>query len=352
MSKQQKNAARHSWWLLYTLIVLAVLLVSATYTWFSLSRTPRVSELALYVNAPYGLELASDYNADNWVQQLDYMELLPEKTVLKPATWSDAEQSFFAAEYGFDGRLTGEWTKLTDERNANRDDGDGYYVHAVFYARTGAPVSVSLSPAVEIGNGEQGAGTYLIGTPVWDAETITHKEGGEGAEYAARIGLRVSKLDLEGTPLDEPARFFVYEPNCDGHPAGQQPAAATEPEGEPADNPPAESPIPGYTPTPSIDDTPTLVPEQELILQTTSDWTEANPVQRTVVIHSLGEFLTETELFSLNPEQYAQLDLYVWLEGQDPDLTNFIGHDAQLFANLQFASQDGGGSGLIPIPEE
>ena len=349
MSKQQKNAARHRWWLLYTLIVLAILLVTATYTWFSLSRSPRVSELALYVNAPYGLELSSDYTAGQWVQQLDYAELLSTKAVLKPATWSDSKQRFFAAAYGVDGRLTGRYTELSDERNANRDDGEGYYIHVVFYARAGAPVTVSLSPAVEIREGEQGAGTYLISTPVWNAETLTHESGGEGAEYAARIGLRVSKLDLEGEPLEEPERFFVYEPNCNGH---AEPQPQPEPEGDAADRPEEENPIPDYTPTPSIDGTPTLVPEEDLILQSVSEWTEADPVQRTVVLHSLGEFLTQTELFSLEPEQYARLDLYVWLEGQDPDLTNFIGQDAQLFANLQFASQDGGGGGLVPIPDE
>ena len=47
-----------------------------------------------------------------------------------------------------DGRLNGEWEPLSDERNANRNDDDGYYCIATFYATSDDTMKVSLTPAV------------------------------------------------------------------------------------------------------------------------------------------------------------------------------------------------------------
>ena len=173
----------------------------------------------------------------------------------------------------------------------------------------------------------QGAGTYVIGTPVWNGQRVLHDNGGSGAECAVRIGLRITRLNPDGTPLaDEDPTFIIYEPNADAHTEGDS----------------------GYVATPSIDGTDSLVPEDRLILQTASSWREAYPVQRDVLIHELGEFTTPTKLFQLAPEEMVQIDLYLWLEGQDVDCTNRI-DSAQIIANIQFGSTAGGQSGLDPI---
>ena len=93
---------------------------------------------------------------------------------------------------------------------------------------------------------------------------------------------------------------------------------------------------------------PTLVPQDRLILQTASQWTEADPVQRSVVIRELGEFQDKVILFSLKPGQMVMIDVYVWLEGQDMDCTNRI-TAAQILASIQFASDTGTQSGMQPI---
>ena len=49
----------------YVLLALLILLVAATYTWFSLSQAPRVSDMAMYINASKGIELAAAYDADD-----------------------------------------------------------------------------------------------------------------------------------------------------------------------------------------------------------------------------------------------------------------------------------------------
>lgn len=312
---------------LYIVLILLLLCTVATYTWFSLSRTPRVSDMGIYVNAPSGMELSTDPKAENWQLQLDFSEFLEEKTALRPVTWSENDQTFYAAGYGLDGRLSNVWEPLTDAKNANKDTADGYYIMGTFYARSGERTEVKLTPAVEVAEGIQGAGTYVIGTPVWDSKQILHNNGGNGAELAIRIGLRIEKTDLEGQKKDEAPVFYIYEPNCDTHIDGTT----------------------GYVDTSSVDLQNTLVPEERLILQTTSHWVETNPVEKNVVIYSMGEFTTDTSLFTLNPDELAQITLYVWLEGQDVDCTNKIGHEAQVVASIQFAGDTGGHSGLVPI---
>ena|GEM_PF-820212 len=314
----------------YMLIILLTLLTVASYTWFSLSQTPRVSDMYMFINSETGLELSTDPLADEWVLQLDYRDMVRETSPLRPITWSNARQQFYAADYGIDGRLIDypDWQPLINERNANKNNSDGYYTKATFYARTGQDETVFLSPAVEVDEGINGSGTYVIGTPVWDGQNILHNNGGMGAECAIRIGIRIEPVNLAGEPTGAYSIFYIYEPNSDRHIDGSV----------------------GYTPTPSIDATATLVPERNLILQSASTWTEAYPVQRNVVIHELGDFTTDVELFSLKSGQMVKIDIYCWLEGQDVDCTNEI-QGAQIMANIQFATEPDSQSGMVPIDE-
>lgn len=310
----------------YVLLILMTLLTTASYTWFALSRTPRVSDMYLFINANSGLEISTTPDAEEWELQLDFREIVDETTELKPTTWSEQEQKFFAAEYGFDGRMTGRWHELSDEVHANRDDAFGYYVKASFYLRTGQRTTLSLTPAVEVDEGLDGHGTYLIGNPKWDSVNIVHSNGGQGAECAVRVGFRITPVDTQGVRTGENSKFFIYEPNSDMHLDGSS----------------------EYTATPSIDGTEALVPEDRLILQTASTWTEAHPVQRTVVIKDLGEFTTDTQLWELDQDEIIKVDLYIWLEGQDVDCTNQI-EKAQILASVQFSGDSGGQSGMVPI---
>lgn len=315
---------------IYGLLILAILLTAATYAWFSLSRTPRVSDLGLHIISAHGLELSASPETKLWTQQLDFLDLVDQTAPLRPVTWSEAQQQFLAATYGVDGRLTDRWLPLSDDNNANRDSAHGYYTKVTFYARSGQPTTVTLSPAVAVEEGLQGAGTYVIGTPVWNSQQVIHDNGGNGAQCAVRVGFRITRLKSDGTAdEDVTPTFIIYEPNADTHSQGED----------------------GYTPTPSIDGTPLLVSEDRLILQTTSTWQEVYPVERDVLIHRLGDFTTDTQLFRLDAEETVRIDLYLWLEGQDVDCTNQI-HNAQILANIQFGAQADGMSGLEPIDEE
>lgn len=312
------------------LTALLTLLVAATYTWMSLSMTPRVSNMDIYIAGQTGLELAAAYDAedDKWGTVLDFKEIVGTETQLKPATWSQKEQTLKTMVYGMDGRMTGVYEALSDEKNANRKDIEGYYVKGTFYVRSDSKVTVSLGEAVEVNGGENTAGTYVIGTPVWNEQTLLHDDGGQGAETAIRVGIRITKVSPETGAAQGSGEFFIYEPNCDGHISSSASDTAE---------------------TKSIDGDDTLTDAQHLIRQTMSSWSEASPVQSSVTIKSLGKFTTSTKLFTLQAGEVAAVDLYVWLEGQDVDCTNII-EEAQIIANIQFAADYEGQSGLVDIP--
>lgn len=311
---------------LYMILVLFTLLTVASYTWFSLSKTPRVSDMHMYINAPTGMQIALTHDAEEWGNQLDFKDMVGEVAPLRPVTWSDADQRFYAAIYGYDGRRTGQWEPLTDIRHANKNTLDGYYIKSTFFARSDVTVDVGLSPAVETDEGKQGSGTFLIGYPLWNSEEIAHYNGGKGAECAMRIGIRITPVDKTGESIGDTSDFYIYEPNSDLHLDGSF----------------------GYIPTPAINGNPSLVQTDKLILQSASVWTEADPVQRDVVMHNLGEFTTDTALFRLMVDSMVKIELYVWLEGQDVDCTNQINR-AQILANIQFIAKEEDQSGLTPI---
>ena len=329
-NKTEKNRRKRTVIYLWVLIALSVLLVAATYTWFSLSQTPHVNDMAIYVNANTGIELALEYDApdEEWGQKLDFLDLVSEDYPLKPATWQNELQSFVTVSYGIDGRTTGNLVELSDEQNANRRDANGYYVTGVFYARSDTPCKVSLAEAVELNGGENGAGTYVIGTPVWDAARIIHTDGGSGAEDAIRFGFRITPIDTESGEPRGLSEFFIYEPNCDAHFSGGG----------------------DYVPTPSINGAPTLIDEDHLILQEASEWTEAYPVERNVTIKKLGNFITNKDLFEIEAGHKVRIELYIWLEGQDPDCISRI-DEAKIFASIQFHVDYDGQTGMVDIPD-
>lgn len=310
----------------YLLLILLVFSVVATYTWFSLSKTPQVSNLSMYVTSQTGLEIALTPDSEEWGSQLSYKDMASENFPLRPVTWSDKDDCFYAANYTVDGRLSSNWEKLSDEFNSNKNNSQGYYSIGTLYARSSEDVIVSLTRAIESAEGVSGSGTYLIGMPSWDKDKLSHENMGRGAETAVRMGIQITYLDDNNAPIQQTKKFFIYEPNSDAHIGDET----------------------GYIATKSIDGAASLVPSDRLITQTKSEWRESDPVENGVVVYSIGDFETPTELFSLKANQKVMIKLYLWLEGQDIDCTNAI-KDARILANVQFKSEHEQNSGLVPI---
>ena len=323
---------------LYVMFVLMSLFVMASYTWFSLSRTPRVTNMNVYITSAAGLELSADMN--EWELQLNVWntELVP--VDLRPVTWSEDTSQFWAAAYGTDGRQMdlSQWHPLTDERHANKMAiQNGYYMKSTYFARSGMITDVELAPAMLVNEeGTQGAGTYVLGVPSWDMEGLLHVNSGKGAESCLRVGFLCTPgtlADADGngefdtfTPNADRGAMYIYEPNMDRHQSG------------PGD----------YIPTPSIDGGPTLVPEDRMILQKASGWADMETPEISNIQLSLGEFVTNQPLFRVIPGEVVQIEMYIWLEGQDIDCANPM-NGAQLMANIQFRGTTEAHTGMVPI---
>ena len=204
---QEKKIKKRLWSLLVVVLLLAAMLVTSVVGWFSISKTPRVNNMALYVNSPVGLEIAGAYNApdSDWGRNLDFSQLLPADLHLKPVSWSDTQGSFLTVKYDRDGRMLNSFKTLTDSRDANGADGTGYYIHAAYYVRSDRPCKVSLAEAVTVNGGENGLGTYLVGLPEWNG--TGHTDLGGGGQYAARVGFQVTKVDPSTGALADSGRL-------------------------------------------------------------------------------------------------------------------------------------------------
>ena len=305
-------------------VLAAVTLVTASYAWISISRTPIVSDLQLNVITDNRLELAMDNNGvpGEWDVVLDMSTVLNDIEPLRTTTYSNRDGRFYAMRYGIDGRPDVANEPLTDERNANvkaNASTGGYYIAVTFWMRSQTTADVALSEAKEVEEGRSGSGTYVIGTPVWDSGTLSHTNGGKGLETAVRIGFKCQTTDKEGNLLGE-ERFVIYEPNADIH--------IVEPD--------------GYIKTASINGSDSLIPEGNLIWQTASSWRETAPVLNDQVIYQLGTFRTEPYLFQVTTETMQKITMYIWIEGQDVDCMNAAaGTYTSLLANIQFTPIEG-----------
>lgn len=313
---------------LYVLFVVLSLFVTASYTWFTLSRTPRVNNMQVSLTSAAGLMLSASPTAsypDEWDLQLNFYTTGALPVSLRPITWADRDETFWAAAYGADGRMlsTDHWHQLQDRWNANNVglDGQGYYMKSTFYARSDQGANVTLSPAVVLNEeGTQGSGTYVIGVPSWDLEGLLHLNSGKGAESSVRIGFRTTPVGINeyGNVYETQPKspMIIYEPNADRH------VGSTS----------------GYIPTPSMYGDETLVSQDRLILQEASGWGDLDPAEMTSIKLTLGDFYQDPPptLFSISANEIMRVEMYVWLEGQDVDCINAM-NGAQLMANIQFA---------------
>ena len=342
---------------LYLLIVLLALFSVASYTWFSLSKTPRVSNMNVYITSGSGLELSTNPGAETWYQELNFLEMVPgvitQRQLLRPVTWSDKDGCFYYATYGADGRHWG-YQELNDGQNE-------YYIKTTCYARSGQSVDVkllgidSLDISTDMSFSSLSdvnlAGSFMMSLPGFSRDQIlkTLLEGPFGhAEKAVRMGFRITQVDSSGDRLGPRGSMIVFEPNCDVH-ANQEK---------------------GYVPTASIDGTATLVggeydddgnPNPRLIRQNATTFGEISPDLTKVQIR-VGGFENNPTLFHLDAGEIVKIELYIWLEGQDIDCTNSsvfalnnlseITDDQWLIGNIQFEASTESQTGMVPIEME
>jgi len=351
MSKRKKTTIA-----LYATVISLVLLTASSYAWLTISSTPTVSDLALTIVTEYNLELAPDLGgySGEYGSLLDYTEESAEKGELKPVTYDAESDQFLAAGYGIDGRIA-RFVELSENymdrftRPGNEEATSYMYITDFWIRASTADCDVLLTPAIEREDGQLGAGTFLVGEPVWDTETYTHTDGGNGAQYAVRIGLRIDpETDENGNVIGDPV-FLIYEPNADGGKGRFLPQ---------------ESGDEGLRDTYGISGS-LLQGDNRLIRQYCTTWEEETPILKDSVKYHLGDFVGQeydedgnqilqgkttdevTYFLHLAPSQERHVRLYIWLEGQDIDCTNEIS-SGRLLANLQFTGVEKRHEDIVP----
>ena len=297
--------------------VLLILLTTATYAWLGISSTPTVSDLALSVVTDNKLELAPNVEGvpGEWGTILDLSELSALTAPLKPATYLAAEGAFFAPNYGWDGRVDfSAPIRLTDQNGAlfssadaaeNAEENGNLFICDFWMRAQASDCTVTLTPATVREDGVLGAGTFVVGEPVWDMNRFVHTESGNGAQNAIRMAFRIDAAD---TRNEEPIWIF-YEPSVE---EGEQ--------------------------TLSADGSADFFGGHKVIRQQPSGWSDLTPALRDTVRYAPGAFLTEDlSLFPMKAGEEKHVTLYLWLEGQDKDCNNSISA-GRIFSNIQFSA--------------
>jgi len=335
---------------LFFTVLTTIAFVGSSYAWISLSTAPIVSDLLLNVVSNTDLMIAFDVDGEpgEWGSILNFSEL-PEGSVLKPITFSASRGIFLAPRYGWDGRtdfsdpipLTDEFGNLletVDSSVAADAEGSspeyGILRFDLWFYTGAADCTVSFTHAAKREeHGEMGSGTFVIGEPIWNEETLCHEESGKGAEYAVRFAFVIHPYEKDGA-----YEIVLYEPNCDG---GRGGCEAYEVETENEDGT-TETAILDYLITASSDEAGgALEGTYKIIRQRSSAFADKDPALIDEVEYSEGAFIDEdVSLFDLRVEEPRKVTMFVWLEGQDADCNNAVSGGA-ILANLQFMGSMG-----------
>lgn len=312
---------------LFLTVLSLVAVVTATYSWMGVSRIPFVSDVSLSVITENSLLIAPDNEGQpgEWNDYLDASAFLSDLVPLKPVTYTP--EAFCKIVYDETGRTNGVEPLAEGNINVRYPDADrtsaaskaaeaeGFMVVMPLWmkAEGAAGGEVYLSDPVETADGQMGGGTYAVGTPIWEDGSVSHRNGGYGAESTLRFGFACTPCDQQGNPTGD-MEFIIYEPNMDRN------ADATT----------------DYRVTQSVNGGP-LIDDDHLILQTASTWNETNPVLQDVVIYSVGQFVQNRPLFTLPRGGMMKVDVCIWMEGQDSDcIARNVADAVSITANLQF----------------
>lgn len=194
-----------------------VLLSGATYAWFTLSNTARVTNLSLGVVDSSGLLIADGEGPDGGdleIGRLTYgnefdMDMTLKRLSLVPATLAstvDTTDWVFYRDTQSDGTVTGlSADAVNGVKKSSSEDSTGHYYEKTFYLKVEAEGTYNISLVNATGTGNTLDGTYMLTNT--SNKTLLGTTGGNTAAAAVRVAFykdSVSPANLQA----------VYEPNA------------------------------------------------------------------------------------------------------------------------------------------
>lgn len=275
------------------MMLLCVLMLSAaTYAWFTLSNTAKISNLTMTVGEATGLQIAKDTGTGSAHTPGTYSSVLnfedgvdPNYKItglLLPATTTDG-QTFLMPVYDEDGKVSG--SKAADKHLTNATSqatDEGYYYETTFYLKALGENSIHIKlkdgatlPNTGIAeNSNTATGTYVL------AKNGSTKNKGYLGSQAIRISLTAGTNTL------------VYEPNSDVHGSSGMSAAL-------------------------------------------ANGVSFSPVASTSVQISTGAFSSQSKYLTLAGNTDTLVTMRIWIEGTDDDCVNEISLN-DIIAQLMF----------------
>lgn len=279
--KRQKNIVQKAKKIrsMVMMSLLCILMLSAaTYAWFSLSNTAKVSNLTMTVGDVTGLQIAPDENghAGTFGSSIDFSTITGK---LLPATSQDGK-NFFKPYYNEDGEVSKTETKVTTEKlpvNNATDSTEGYYIEYSFWLKSlGKSSNVTLvkGEGLENANGIYDAnktytGTYILSTTVDNTKAVP-------GSAAVRISFIKSDDIANGTAK-------IFEPNSDISISG-------------------------------------LTEKIDYAKDTTNVAAKVADVQH----GKAGNIVKNDTVISLNAGEPTKITMYIWIEGKDLQCVNQI----------------------------
>lgn len=211
VSKKQKAKKSNIRRNVLMIILCIALLSSATYAWFTLSNTAKITNLSLSVTESGGLliapENAGKTGAGDYgdTMELDMTssnaKLLPATLVEDASVWKIYKPQYSENEVTDVVALTGSDKALTDEDvKAGGAGAEGYYYDKVFYLRVNAEGTYNISLKEK---GDDGKGTLLTG------KDKTGTDVNSATDLSAVDAVRIAFYNSTGDLL------AVYKANSD-----------------------------------------------------------------------------------------------------------------------------------------
>lgn len=301
--KKQKNIVKKAKKIrsMVMMSLLCVLMLSAaTYAWFTLSNTAKVSNLTMTVGDVTGLQVAdwasdsetiSDTGDNAWRAETTAVEF---NGKLLPATTKDGK-TFLAPDYADNGSVdnTTSASKYLTKGSAKNDE--GYYIEYKFWMRASGvargKTKVKLDVGTDLNNGiyketnPQPKGTYSLSKDVNEGDVLPSS--------AVRIAI------IKDASAGETESIKVYEPNAKNDSGADLENAKI-----------IASDVRGDKKTVDSD-----------VLQKVG-----------------GEFVSSSsEVLELTNNKQTLIKLYIWIEGTDPQCGNEIAAK-NIISQLKFST--------------
>ena len=321
MSKKSKRKANLKLSLLI-LLLMAVLLMSSTYAWFTSNLQVTIGTLDVNVEAKNGLQISAD--GTNWKTILDVADLMPDTldatyatntnqipTIMEPVSSAgnvvDGKLNMFYGTVTSD-ETSGKW-ELTATKETDTKGTDGKYIVFDIFLRVDKESPLSLT----------------TGSGVTDSKT-----SGKGLENATRVAFINEGTKPVGTALGEiqaqnsgaDGTTYIWEPNSNAHTT----AAIANARDNYGVTISATGKVQHYGIKADIADGIELIDTH----------TDADPTYFTQVTTIQTETtMAATELLNLSAG-ITKLRVYMWVEGQDFDCDNSAS-GSNLSFDLQFS---------------